>query len=549
MTAIPIMDESVSTPTKVHRIVVHPKPGEVDPVAASALSDGRKVIGELAAVSSSTIFLIEAPIDDDAVNRIASELVTDPVTQHAVIGASHAPGNALTIEIHYKPGVMDPVAQSTRDAIIEMFPQLSTDTIEVRTGRRFDFQGDIATHSATAFAEKNLANPVIQDIHVGPYHPDQFEHGSPYNIHLTHVSIRDLDDDGLKTLSRDGHLFLSLDEMRGVQSYYRQVDRDPTDVELETLAQTWSEHCVHKTLKSTIRYREDEKSDLDFSGRPGHEINEDGSVTINNLLKSTIAAATKKLMESEPHNEWCISVFEDNAGIVGFDDEDAVCIKVETHNHPSAIEPYGGAATGIGGCIRDVMGTGLSARPIANTDVFCVASPDINSLPKGVLHPKRILQQVVGGVRDYGNRMGIPTVNGAVYFHDDYLGNPLVYCGCIGLIPNDKCFGDAQPGDHIIALGGRTGRDGIHGATFSSAELTDSHADEFSHAVQIGNAITEKKTMDVILEARDFPDGPLYSAITDCGAGGFSSACSGAELGRAAQRGHPPQAQAQPPRR
>jgi len=170
------------------------------------------------------------------------------------------------------------------------------------------------------------------------------------------------------------------------------------------------------------------------------------------------------------------------------------------------------------------MGTGLAAKPIANTDVFCVAHPDLEQVPAGCLHPKRILQQVVAAVRDYGNRMGIPTVNGAVHFDNRYVGNPLVYVGCIGILPTDKVFGDPQPGDHIIALGGRTGRDGIHGATFSSEELTDTHADEFAHAVQIGNAIEEKKTLDAILRARDEHDQPLYSAITDCGAGGFSSA-------------------------
>ncbi|HSU65330.1 MAG TPA: AIR synthase-related protein, partial [Tepidisphaeraceae bacterium] len=202
---------------------------------------------------------------------------------------------------------------------------------------------------------------------------------------------------------------------------------------------------------------------------------------------------------------------------------DAVCFKAETHNHPSAIEPYGGSATGAGGVIRDILGTGLAAKPIANTDVFCVAFPDRDSgtLPRGVIHPKRILQQVVAGVRDYGNRMGIPTVNGAVYFDDRYVGNPLVFCGCIGLIPRNKIHKETKPGDAIVVMGGRTGRDGIHGATFSSAELTDTHADEFSHAVQIGNAITEKKVTDVILQARDRG---LFTAVTDCGAGGLSSA-------------------------
>jgi phosphoribosylformylglycinamidine synthase len=224
----------------------------------------------------------------------------------------------------------------------------------------------------------------------------------------------------------------------------------------------------------------------------------------------------------------------DNAGVIAFDETDAVCFKVETHNHPSAIEPYGGSATGVGGVIRDVLGTGLAAKPIANTDVFCVAYPfnkrsnvadaqwtAPEPLPKGVLHPKRILQQIVAGVRDYGNRMGIPTLNGAVYFDNRYLGNPLVFCGCVGVIPRNKIHKQTKAGDAIVVMGGRTGRDGIHGATFSSAELTDTHADEFSHAVQIGNAITEKKVTDVVLQARDRG---LFTATTDCGAGGLSSA-------------------------
>ena len=181
------------------------------------------------------------------------------------------------------------------------------------------------------------------------------------------------------------------------------------------------------------------------------------------------------------------------------------CFKVETHNHPSALEPYGGANTGIGGVIRDPLGTGLGAKPICNTDVFCFAPPDTpaETLPPGVLHPRRVMQGVVAGVRDYGNRMGIPTVNGAVYFDARYLGNPLVYCGNVGLIPRDKSFKEPQPGDLIVAVGGRTGRDGIHGATFSSAELTSESETLSGGAVQIGNAITEKKVLDVLLQARD----------------------------------------------
>ncbi|MBY0261569.1 MAG: hypothetical protein K2Q20_04460, partial [Phycisphaerales bacterium] len=208
----------------------------------------------------------------------------------------------------------------------------------------------------------------------------------------------------------------------------------------------------------------------------------------------------------------------------------AVCVKVETHNHPSAIEPYGGAATGVGGCIRDVIATGLGARPIANTDVFCVAPSDMRNVPQGCLPPARILTQVVAGVRDYGNRMGIPTVSGGVYFDERYVGNPLVYCGCIGVMPRDRVKGEVSVGDLIVVLGGRTGRDGIHGATFSSAELEHTATDEFAHAVQIGNAITEKQTLDAIMRARDDFGSPLYTGMTDCGAGGFSSAVG--EMGK-----------------
>jgi len=519
---------TTTTDLAVHRIEVRPAADEPDPLGEAACRDAAEILPGVSAVHSARVFLIEGQLTPGRVQAITDELLADPVSQTATVGVSDAAGPV--VEVHYLPGVMDPVAQSTRDAILEMLPDLDAEHLQVRTGFRYDVdsRGDLTDVQLHQFAERFLANSVIQAIHEQPYQPDRFVDTQPYTLNVTHVPIRELNSDELKKLSRDGHLFLSLDEMLAIQQYYRDAEREPTDIELETLAQTWSEHCVHKTLKSRIRYKSDDGgqgSAIHFAGRPGHTVHDDGSVTIDNLLRSTIAAATKQLM-SEELEGWCVSVFEDNAGIVKFDNEDGVCIKVETHNHPSAIEPYGGAATGIGGCIRDILGTGLAAKPIANTDVFCVANPGIKpeDLPKGVLHPKRVLRRVVDGVRDYGNRMGIPTVNGAVWFHDNYLGNPLVFAGCIGIIPLDKCFGNARPGDRIIALGGRTGRDGIHGATFSSAELTDTHADEFSHAVQIGNAITQKKVMDVILQARDHQRGCLFHAITDCGAGGFSSA-------------------------
>ncbi|MEM1108624.1 MAG: AIR synthase-related protein [Planctomycetota bacterium] len=540
MSSAPTADAPAApkSPLRVIRIEVRQSKDHPNALERETLTQAQAELGSaVTAVTTAQVFLIEAPLNDDQAQQVANDLLADPVNESAHLGAIPPAERCDIVEVHYLPGVMDPVAESTQDAIREMLPELADADVLVRTGRRFDFQSQepLDPEALRRFAESHLANTVVQTVELNNYHPEAFAHGKPYDFALTHIPIRDLDDAALEVMSREAHLFLSLDEMQEIQNYYRQADREPTDVELETLAQTWSEHCVHKTLKSTVSYTGSPDALDIFRDKAGHDVSDDGTVTIHNLLKSTVAAATfdlKKKWQGTDREGWLVSVFDDNAGIVKFDDTHGVAIKVETHNHPSALEPYGGAATGIGGCIRDIMGTGLSAKPIANTDTFCVAFPEIESdeLPNGVIHPKRTLERVVDGVRDYGNRMGIPTVNGAVYFHDDYVANPLVYAGCVGLIPLDKCFGEAQPGDRIIILGGATGRDGIHGATFSSAELTDTHADEFSHAVQIGNAITEKKTLDVILQARDYIDPQtgepkcLFTAISDCGAGGFSSA-------------------------
>ena len=515
---------SVSSPDfadqpTVHRVEVHPTPHAGDPRAHTLIENAKSVGVELEGAHWCRVYLIEAPLTDDQLDQIITKLLTNPVVEYAHVGASE-PRGAL-VEIHPLPGVMDPPAQSVSDAIFALIGVRAA----VSTGDRYDILG-ISDAQAQTLANRLLANPVVAGVHAVPFHPEQLPHGHAHEFVLTTIPIRELDDDQLEKLSREGHLFLDLNEMQAIQNHYQTLDREPTDIELETLAQTWSEHCVHKTLKSTIHYTGDPTADIKPDSRPGVTLHDDGSYTIDNLLKSTVAAATFELIDEGL--DWTLSVFVDNAGIIKFDDDHAVCIKVETHNHPSALAPYGGAATGIGGCIRDIIGTGLAAKPIASTDVFCVAHPEMENIPAGCLPPKQILSEVVGGVRDYGNRMGIPTINGAVSFDSRYVGNPLVYCGCIGIMPIDLISGDAAPGDRIIALGGKTGRDGIHGATFSSAELTDTHADEFSHAVQIGNAIEEKRTLDAILRARDYQSenggGPLYRSITDCGAGGFSSA-------------------------
>ncbi len=469
-------------------------------------------------VRCAQVYLIEGDLSPDDLASAATGLLASPVLDEWTIGAASASRDAQILEVHPLPGVMDPAAQTVRDFLRRT---LDDESIEVSTGRRYDLTG-LSEMEIETLGIRLLANPVIHAIHRAPFHPEALPHGHAHPFEVRRIPIRALTDADLERLSRNAHLFLDLHEMRAIQEEYDELDREPTDIELETLAQTWSEHCVHKTLKSRVMYQPPIGDDLTYDGRPGHTVQADGSVLIDNLLRSTVAAATHELIADGV--DWTLSVFVDNAGVIEFDDEHAVCVKVETHNHPSAIEPYGGAATGVGGCIRDVIGTGLAAKPIANTDVFCVAPPETRDVPAGCLAPRRILTNVVAGVRDYGNRMGIPTINGAVSFDERYIGNPLVYCGCVGVMPKELATGDAKPGDLIVALGGRTGRDGIHGATFSSAELTDTHADEFSHAVQIGNAIEEKKVLDAILRARDAEGGPLYSAITDCGAGGFSSA-------------------------
>ncbi len=517
----------------VFRVEVHPHNPADDPAGAALMSEIHQLgISEVRQVRTARLFLLQAtPMASDAdtrelshdqVRHIAHELLADPVTERAVLG--HAPvEDGYLVEVHLKPGVMDPVAASAEMAIADMLgvPRGQNNLpVQVRTGRQYVLCGTLTRDSAANLAHRLLANDSIEEIHFSPFLPTEFPRGKAYEFKRVEVPIRELSADDLGQLSRRGHLFLDPAEMQAIQNYFRTLDRDPTDVELETLAQTWSEHCVHKTLKARVHFTH-HPAPTDNAGHEHHAPG-DHAETIDNLVKSTIFKATSDLAL-----DWTLSVFKDNAGVIALDDTHAVCMKVETHNRPSAIEPYGGAATGIGGCIRDVIGTGGGAKPFACTDVFCFADPQtpLEKVPIGVIHPRRTAQRVVAGVRDYGNRMGIPTVNGAVFFDPRYIGNPLVFCGAVGILPRHLAQkGEAKPGDRIILVGGRTGRDGIHGATFSSDVITDKHGDEFSHAVQIGNAITEKKMLDVILQARDFPDGPLYNAMTDCGAGGLSSA-------------------------
>jgi phosphoribosylformylglycinamidine synthase len=524
---------SSTTTETLWRIHVQPKRRDLDAQGHAILHDIHEMgLSHIEDVAFTRLYLLQGELDEKVVQRIAEELLADPITEdfHYETGTQRRdpkPGNDEALaEVHLKGGVMDPVANSTLTAIADM--GIDTEQLAVSTARVYRLRGVKSSEELIAIARGLLFNDCIEEVYLNGFDrqdepPTHLPVAPAQPFELKHVSIRELDDEALARLSREGHLFLSVEEMRTIRDHYRCLEREPTDLELETFAQTWSEHCVHKTLKSAVHYRGAAMP----GARDGQKQTDDQTVELqyDNLLKDTIARATKELIDSK-RADWCLSVFEDNAGIITFDEEYGIAFKVETHNHPSAIEPYGGSATGIGGVIRDVLGCGLGAKPIANTDVFCVGYPDFpnQALPKGVLHPRRVLKGVVSGVRDYGNRMGIPTINGAVLFNDGYLGNPLVFCGCAGLIPRDRIHKAPKPGDLIVVIGGRTGRDGIHGATFSSAELTDTHADEFSHAVQIGNAITEKKVLDVMMQARDYESGCLYTATTDCGAGGLSSA-------------------------
>jgi phosphoribosylformylglycinamidine synthase len=504
----------------LYQIEVALKPQLPDPVGAGVRQDiidflpaglptgqagrhgGIKTISD---VRFASLYILDAELSPHEVEAIAQQILADQTVHQFSCRKplelfKNSPHAVVTVFL--KPGVMDPVEASALKAITDLGYKINS----VHTGRKYYLKGAIKDADLKRLAGRIFANPVIENFFIGHKVMTSIPSAPPYSFKLETLPILNADDESLMRISKERCLSLNLAEMKTISNYFKSQKRNPTDIELETIAQTWSEHCKHKTLKGLIKYQETQP---------------DGTIrtqVIDNLLKQTVMKVTNEL-----DKPWCISVFKDNAGIIEFDKNNAVCFKVETHNHPSAIEPYGGAGTGIGGVIRDVMGCGLAAKPILNTDVFCFAPPDFpaDKVPKGVIHPKRIFKGVVAGVRDYGNRMGIPTANGALFFDDRYLANPLVYCGTAGIMPRTKCFKHVNQGDLILVAGGRTGRDGIHGVTFASIELDEKSEMISSGAVQIGNAIQEKKMLDVILKARDLE---YYSSITDCGGGGLSSA-------------------------
>ncbi len=467
------------------------------------------------------LYFLQGELTDAEIERICRELLTDPVAQKyrwaRMDGPPFSgPADAWVVEVMLHPGVTDNVAERLLCAAhglgIRGLKYAATAT-------RYELVGTLDEHTLRHIAESLLCNDVIQSYTLGPLTPCFAPPAAPSDEVET-IPLRQATDDDLLRISQERVLALSLPEMQAIQQYCRALGRDLTDVELETLAQTWSEHCVHKTFKAWIDY--ECRGGLPRRLPNGVEKPPPYREEIDGLLKTYIQAVTETVRKP-----WVRSAFVDNAGVIALDEEWDVSFKVETHNHPSALEPFGGANTGVGGVIRDILG--VSARPIANTDVLCFGPQDFpaESLAPGVLHPRRVATGVIAGIEDYGNKMGIPTVSGAILFDPHYIANPLVFCGCVGLAPRDCHPRSPRPGDLIVAIGGRTGRDGIHGATFSSAALTHDTAQTVGSVVQIGNPITEKAVLEVIIAARDEH---LYHAVTDCGAGGFSSAVG--EMGR-----------------
>ena len=456
-----------------------------DPRSTSLLADAHALgIGSVTAVEIADVVYFGATLDDAQRHEIEAVLV-HPLLQTGEWGEPTA-GSGIDTEL--LPGVTDPAAA----AIGLAMQTVGLPHVAVATGRHVVLHG-CSPEEATVLATRLLSNPVIERWDESPLDPHFIDEHATADRTVDHVDVTSLDDDELAALSRERGLSLDPAELRVIAEHYRGIGREPTDVELETLAQTWSEHCSHKTFRARVT-------------------TSDG-VEIPPLL-AQLRQCTDRI-----DAPFVRSAFVGNAGIVSFVPGTTLAIKAETHNHPSAIEPFGGANTGVGGVIRDVMGT--SHRPIAITDILCFGPTDIaaTELPDGVLHPRLVESGVIAGVADYGNKIGLPTVAGAVLYDPGYTANPLVYAGCIGIAAESAELPGPQPGDLVVSMGGRTGRDGLRGATFSSATMHATTGEVAGASVQIGDPIIEKLVIDAMEECHG-----LYTAVTDCGAGGFSSA-------------------------
>ncbi|HPD56603.1 MAG TPA: AIR synthase-related protein [Smithellaceae bacterium] len=481
----------------------------------------------VANVATIEVYTIEGNLTAEELKRAAEGPLSDPVIQEYAVNLPLAKNFDWLIEVGFRPGVTDNVGKTAREAITLLLGEsLGNRKINVYTSRQYLLSGPVSRTDAERIASDLLANDLIERHLVVGKDEFDFQKGLPAVIpqvtgkdkpRVEQINLTNLDAAALLKISQEKLLALNLEEMRAIVKYYRNpavvkgrrkigLNENTTDVELECLAQTWSEHCKHKIFNSRIEYRDGRTKKI-----------------INSLFKTFIKGSTAKIRKAKGKRDFCLSVFVDNAGVIKFNNKHNLVFKVETHNSPSALDPYGGALTGIVGVNRDPFGTGLGAKLIFNTDVFCFASPfHKKKLPPRILHPRRIFDGVREGVEHGGNKSGIPTVNGSIVFDERFLGKPLVYCGTAGIMPakiNGKPSHkkEIKPGDVIIMTGGRIGKDGIHGATFSSEEL---HEGSPVTAVQIGDPITQKKMTDFLLKARDMG---LYRALTDNGAGGLSS--------------------------
>lgn len=460
-------------------------------------------------------------------NEVLEEVFVDKVSSFMKTKSFYPNINYnWVVEILYRPGVTDNVASTVKTALSIFDHHTNTSS-----GKLFFFNLKSSVTDLRKRISNVLGNPLIQFLNI--YSKSEFlelDRFANPRVSVPHfnkeqsieVISLDLTEAELEQLSKDRCLALNLDEMKSIASYFKEnaLNRTnnglpvwPTDVELECLAQTWSEHCKHKIFNA----------DIEFSNKLTGE-----TTTIHSLFKTFIRNTTLEI-EKENEIDWLISIFHDNAGVVRFDNNIDICFKVETHNSPSALDPYGGALTGILGVNRDILGCGLGAKPIANTNVFCFGpwgyfeSLDSNFVPSQLLRPEYVFEGVHKGVEDGGNKSGIPTINGAMNFHPSFCGKPLVYVGSLGVMPQRTNSGregsekSIDNGDFIYMAGGRVGADGIHGATFSSMDLNEGSP---VNAVQIGDPITQKRLSDFLLEARDLN---LFQCVTDNGAGGLSS--------------------------
>ena len=466
-----------------------------DPKGDELFAEIKRVfkINSINKIRTTKIYRLEG-ISKKDFNTITEKSLFEPISQIASTKGPIFKNAARRVEVAYKPGVMNPEVAS----ILKTANDLGIRLKAADSSWEYSFFGKVSQIDLEKIIDKILINKTIEQVVTN----------SPKTLIITarsaktrKIHIRKLSESELMKLSRD-KLFLNLDEMTIIKNYFNKIGRDPTDCEIEILAQTWSEHCVHKTFKAKL--------------------------IIDGKTKAPLFKRIKSTAQN--NSKIIISAFDDNSGVIDFYNGFAINGKVETHNSPSAIEPYGGAMTGSGGVFRDILGTGLGAKPIVSTDIFCFAPPDLPDadIPPGCLSPSYLLRRVVAGVRDYGNRVGIPTNNGSLHFHKNFRANPTVAVGSFGLIP--KKFArkrNPKPNDLILTVGGATGRDGIHGATFSSGEMSSRTLTVSGSAVQIGNAIEEKRVIDAVLCLRN---NNLIRAITDCGAGGYSSAIG--EMGK-----------------